>query len=57
MPNRTLYIRAEDIPTWQAAENAAWWSRRPLSQFVTRLIREHLDHCEECAKAPTPNTD
>jgi len=38
-PNKTLYIRDDDVPTWEAAEKLAGGS---VSQLVAQLLRQHV---------------
>jgi hypothetical protein len=41
-PNKTLYIRDDDVPTWEAAEKSARQTAQPLSQLIVRLLRGHV---------------
>jgi hypothetical protein len=41
-PNKTLYIRDEDTPLWERAEQAAQQTRQSVSQLVTAALRQHL---------------
>ncbi len=41
-PNKTLYIRDEDAPIWERAEQAAGVSRQSLSQLVATALRRYL---------------
>jgi hypothetical protein len=40
--NKTLYIREEDAPVWERAEEAATRSRQSVSQLVTTALRTYL---------------
>jgi hypothetical protein len=42
-PNKTLYIRDDDMSVWEQAERAASNARQPMSQLVVGLLREHLN--------------
>jgi hypothetical protein len=41
-PNKTLYIRDEDMPVWERAEHAAERTRQSVSQLVTASLRHYL---------------
>jgi hypothetical protein len=41
-PNKTLYIRDEDVPIWERAEQSAAAAGRSVSQFVTASLRQFL---------------
>jgi hypothetical protein len=41
-PNKTLYIRDEDTPLWERAEQAAQQLRQSVSQLVTASLRQYL---------------
>lgn len=45
-PNKTLYIRDDQVSIWERAENAAAQARQPMSQLVVRLLRDHLTQVE-----------
>lgn len=40
--NKTLYIRDDDVPVWERAEEAATRSRQSVSQLVTAALRAYL---------------
>lgn len=40
--NKTLYIRAEDMPIWDRAEQAAATAGQSVSQLVTAALRNYL---------------
>lgn len=40
--NKTLYIRDEDAPVWERAEEAATRARQSVSQLVTAALRSYL---------------
>jgi hypothetical protein len=42
-PNKTLYIRDDDVPTWESAEAVAKRASQPLSQLIVRLLRDHVE--------------
>lgn len=42
-PNKTVYIRDDDVPTWESAEQAAKQAGQPLSRVIVRLLREHVE--------------
>ena len=41
-PNKTLYIREDDMPTWEQAEGAAKRTSQSVSQLVTTALRRYL---------------
>jgi hypothetical protein len=41
-PNKTLYVRTEDIPVWDHAEQAAAAAGQSVSQLVTASLRNYL---------------
>jgi len=41
-PNKTLYIRDEDMPIWERAEQAAKQARQSLSQLVIGALQRYL---------------
>lgn len=41
-PNKTLYIRDEDVQIWQRAEEAAERTRQSVSQLVSGALRHYL---------------
>jgi hypothetical protein len=43
MPNKTLYIRDEDIDAWERAEAASRKANQSLSHYITKLLRLHAD--------------
>lgn len=42
-PNRTLYIRDEDMDAWEHAEAASHAAHQSLSQYITNLLHLYAD--------------
>lgn len=41
MPNKTLYVREEDVPVWEEAEK---YAASGISPLVSNLLRDWVDH-------------
>jgi hypothetical protein len=41
--NKTLYVRDEDLPTWEQAKRAAKARGQSLSQFVAFALEQYLN--------------
>jgi hypothetical protein len=45
--NKTLYIRPEDLPVWQRAQEATWTQRMSLSQLLVEALKLYLSSIDE----------
>lgn len=41
-PSKTLYVRDEDVPTWELADQVAEKTRQSVSQLVAAALRHYL---------------
>lgn len=55
-PNKTLYIREDDVPIWERAEQAAKTTSQSVSQLVTSALQHYLPSVQAPAGAMEPIT-
>lgn len=56
-PNKTLYIRDEDVPLWERAEQVAKSTRQSVSLVVASALRRHLGVADDIDVYVEPPTD